>query len=160
MSKYVLNLYLYLGFMQIVDRQNAETLLPIIQRHILPGSIVYSDQWAAYNRVGDIHGLEHQTVNHTPHFVDPVTGVHTQNIESYWNRCKTKIKTMKGVRRHMLPPWLSGRVHVARASRGRQIHCDFRWNCAAISGKQMKNLKTKKYWKTVPFETNKYIKEV
>ena len=84
----------------------AETLLPIIQRHILPGSIVYSDQWAAYNRVGNIAGLEHHTVNHTLHFVDPVTGVHTQNIESYWNRCKTKIKSMKGVRRHMLPGYL------------------------------------------------------
>ena len=95
-----------LGFMQIVDRRNAETLLPIIQRHILPGSIVYSDQWAAYNRVGNIAGLEHHTVNHTLHFVDPVTGVHTQNIESYWNRCKTKIKSMKGVRRHMLPGYL------------------------------------------------------
>ena len=72
-----------LGFMQIVERRNAETLLPIIQRHILPGSIVYSDQWAAYNRVGNIAGIEHHTVNHSLHFVDPVTGVHTQNIESY-----------------------------------------------------------------------------
>ena len=43
---------------------------------------------------------------HTLPFVDPVTGVHTQNIESYWNRCKTKIKSMKGVRRHMLPGYL------------------------------------------------------
>ena len=72
------------GFMQIVDRRNAETLLPIIQRHILPGSIVYSDQWAAYNRVGNIAGLEHHTVNHTLHFVDPVTGVHTHLDEFMW----------------------------------------------------------------------------
>ena len=97
---------LALGFMQIVDRRNAEMLLPIIQRHFLPGSIVYSNQWAAYNRVGNIAGLEHHTVNHTLRFVDPVTGVHTQNIESYWNRCKTKIKSMKGIRRHMLPGYL------------------------------------------------------
>ena len=34
-------------------------------------------------------------------FVDPVTGVHTQRIESYWNRIKTKLKTMKGVHRDM-----------------------------------------------------------
>ena len=60
----------------------------------------------AYNRVGNIVGLEHHTVNHTLHFVDPVTGVHIQNIESYWNRCKTKIKSMKGVRRDMLPRYL------------------------------------------------------
>ena len=28
----------------------------------------------------------HQTVNHTYHFKDPVTGVHINTIESYWNR--------------------------------------------------------------------------
>ena len=48
----------------------------------------------------------HHTVNHRLHFVGPVTGVHTQNIESYWNRCKAKIKAMKDVRRNMLPGYL------------------------------------------------------
>ena len=52
-----------LGFMQIVERRNAETLLPIIQRHILPRTLVYSDQWAVYNNVGNIPGLEHRSVN-------------------------------------------------------------------------------------------------
>ena len=94
------------GFMQIVERRNAETLLPIIQRHVRLGTLVYSDQWAAYNNVGNIPGLQHQTVNHSLFFVDPITGVHTQNIESYWNRCKVKLKQMKGVRRDMLPGYL------------------------------------------------------
>ena len=40
-------------------------------------------------------------VNHLLFFVDPVTSVHTQTIESYWNRIKTKLKTMKGVCRDM-----------------------------------------------------------
>ena len=71
------------GFVQIVERRNAATLLPIIHQHIRPGTMVYSDEWRAYNQVGNLSGLEHRTVNHSLFFVDPVTGVHTQTIESY-----------------------------------------------------------------------------
>ena len=35
-------------------------------------------------------------VNHSLHFVDPYTGVHTNNIESTWKTCKMKIKQMCG----------------------------------------------------------------
>ncbi len=44
---------------------DAATLLPIIQAHVLSGSIVHSDQWAAYNRVSSIPGIAaHHTVNY------------------------------------------------------------------------------------------------
>ena len=46
--------------------------------------------------------VQHDMVNHSLNFVDPVTGVHTQNVESYWNRVKTKFKKMKGVHQEML----------------------------------------------------------
>ena len=36
----------------------------------------------------------HETVNHPVEFVSS-TGVCTQHIESYWNRSKTRLKTMK-----------------------------------------------------------------
>ena len=32
------------GYMQIVDRRDAATLISIIERHVAPGSIIYSDQ--------------------------------------------------------------------------------------------------------------------
>ena len=74
-----------LGFMQIVSSRDAATLLPIIAAHVAPGTQVHSDQWSAYNRVGSLPGIAgHSTVNHSLHFVDPVTGTHTQHIESYW----------------------------------------------------------------------------
>ena len=89
--------------MELVPRWNAATLLPIIQQHIHPGTTIHSDDWAAYNRVASIPGVAgHQVVNHSLHFVDPVTGVNTQTVESYWNRVKRKFKRMMGVSSNQL----------------------------------------------------------
>ena len=98
-----------LGYMEVVPARNAATLLPIIQAHVAPGSIVHSDEctWAAYNRVGNLPNVgSYQSVNHSLHFVDPVTGTHTQNVESYWSRVKHKFKRMKGVESEQLPSYL------------------------------------------------------
>ena len=37
------------SFMVEVAHQGAPTLLPIITNHVKPGSIMYSDEWSAYN---------------------------------------------------------------------------------------------------------------
>ena len=36
----------------------------------------------------------HGVVDHSVEFVNSTTGVHTQNVESYWNRVKIKLKRM------------------------------------------------------------------
>ena len=95
-----------LGIMVTVHRRDAATLLPTIQQHIRPGSIVWSDEWAAYRRLQQLAPVTHATVNHSIQFVNPTTGVHTQNIESYWNRVKTKFKRMKGVQTTMLGSYM------------------------------------------------------
>ena len=78
--------------MEIVENRGAEILLPIIQSVVRPGSIVHSDEWRSYRQIQGRTGLSHRTVNHSINFVEPITGVHTQNIESYWNVKKTVIK--------------------------------------------------------------------
>ena len=55
--------------------RDANTLLPLIAQYICPGSIVYSDEW---NQLSATTGLAHQTVNHSLHFVDPISGAHTR----------------------------------------------------------------------------------
>ena len=96
-----------LGFMKIVAKRDAITLLPIIQNNILPGTTVWSDQWSAYSQVSSLPNVaSHSTVNHSVTFVAPTTGVHTQNIESYWNRVKVKLKRMRGCHEHQLPSYL------------------------------------------------------
>ena len=93
-------------YMQAVAKRDAATLLPIIQKVVRPGSIVYSDEWRAYRQIQPKLGLQHETVNHSVNFVDPSTGVHTQSIESYWAKTKYKFKVMKGVRSDALPSYL------------------------------------------------------
>ena len=92
-----------LGVMVTVPDRSAQTLLPIMQRHLRPGTTVHSDQWAAYRNVQQLTPVaQHGTVNHSLNFVDPVT----QNIESYWNRVKTKFKRMKGVHADMVTSYI------------------------------------------------------
>ena len=96
-----------LGYMEVVQRRDAATLLPIIMAHTAPGTVIHSEMWAAYARVQNLPSVAaHNTVNHSCNFVDPVTGVHTQNFESYWNRVKIKLKRMRGCHAHQLESYL------------------------------------------------------
>ena len=96
-----------LGYMEIVQQRDAATLLPIINSHVAPGTVIHTDEWAAYNRVSSLPNVSsHSRINHSVTFVDPVTGTHTQTVESYWNRCKTKLKRMKGCVAHQVPSYL------------------------------------------------------
>ena len=79
------------GVMRIVPDRSAATLLPIIQQHVRSGTIVHSDEWAAYNHVQHLPSVgQHGVGNHSLHFVDPATSVQTQHAESYWNRCRSE----------------------------------------------------------------------
>lgn len=92
-------------FLRLVDTRDANTLLPIIQQMIAPGTRIWSDEWAAYGGLNGM-GYLHDTVNHSRWYVDPVTGVHTNDIESLWCDCKRKFKRMNGVKRDVIPGYL------------------------------------------------------
>ena len=93
-----------LGYMEVVQSRDAATLLPINQAHVAPGTVVHTDQWRAYYQVSNLPPVtSHHTVNHSVNFVDPVTGVHTQHVESYWNGVKLKLK---GCHAHQVPSYL------------------------------------------------------
>ena len=93
--------------MEIVSARDAATLLPIIRDHVMPGTTICSDEWAAYNNVYTLAPVvTHETVNHSISFVSP-TGVHTNHIESYWNRAKIKLKRMRGCHTSQLPSYLN-----------------------------------------------------
>ena len=82
----------------------------LIERVVRHGSIIHSDQWAAYRQLSANVNYTYATVNHSVNFVDPVTGVHTQAIESYWAKAKNKFKAMKGVATPQLSGYLDERM--------------------------------------------------
>lgn len=75
-------------FLVVVENRNAETMRDIITRHVRGGSIIYTDMWRGYNWIDDSDRYQHHTVNHSIHFRDPQTGVHTNTIEGTWNGVK------------------------------------------------------------------------
>lgn len=66
----------------IVPSRKAETVMPFIRSHVLPESVVYTDEWHSYSGVGRA-GYTHHRINHSEKVY--VSGdVHTQTIEGFW----------------------------------------------------------------------------
>lgn len=99
------------GLFQVVERRNAATLLLIIQRCLKPGTEVHSDDWAAYNRLVGLPNVSaHEVVVHAHNFVDPRTGVNTQEVESAWSQLKLGRNRRKGSRKEDLQSYLDERM--------------------------------------------------
>ena len=97
------------GFLIPVPDRTASTLLAVMREYILPGTIIYSDKWAAYSGIAGLEGMNytHHTVCHDRNFVDPETGVHTNGIEGLWSRAKSKIKAMHGTSRDLILEYIA-----------------------------------------------------
>ena len=80
--------------MVTVKDRSKDTLLPVIQRYIKPGSIIMSDCWKAYSRICELpEGYGHMTVNHSVNYKDPDTGCCTNTIEGSWRHMKDSLPT-------------------------------------------------------------------
>jgi len=78
------------SFFEVVADRSAETLIPIIQKYIEPGTTIISDCWKAYSSLSTI-GYTHLTVNHSKEFKNKETGAHTNSIESTWHALKLSL---------------------------------------------------------------------
>jgi hypothetical protein len=72
--------------------------LEVVNCVVLPGSMFYTDEEKIYRSLGSSGAYEHKSVVQKYQFVDYDTNVHTQNVESYNNIIKMRIKNMKDVR--------------------------------------------------------------
>ena len=81
-------------YTKIIPDASSETLIPIINRKVIPDSIVYSDSWRAYN-VLDISDFHHFRINHSELFADKQN--HINGIETFWNQAKRQMRKFNGV---------------------------------------------------------------
>ena len=90
-------------FFEAVENRSAGTLLSIINRKILPGSRIISDQWAAYRSLASSNTYMYASVNHSLHFVSPDDPeIHTQTIESLWSYTKRKLRCQYGTSENLI----------------------------------------------------------
>ena len=91
-------------FLVAVDKRDEETLIPIIQRWLKPGTIIVSDCWKAYYNL-EKYGYHHKTVNHSKEFVNE-DGDNTNKIEGHWRQAKVKLPYF-GVRNYLFSSYLA-----------------------------------------------------
>jgi len=83
------------GYVTYVSNRDAATLLPIIQKVVVPGSVVLSDDWAAYRDISNMPGnYQHRIVNRGQ----------TNNAETY---CRLANASFKRRSKDMVPGHLN-----------------------------------------------------
>jgi transposase-like protein len=82
------------GLLKIIPDASTSTLIPIIERKVIPDSIVYSDCWRGYNAL-DVSEFKHFRINHSKLFADKRN--HINGIKNFWNQAKRHMRKFNGV---------------------------------------------------------------
>jgi hypothetical protein len=72
-----------------VPNRTEDTLIDHISKHVLSGSLIRTDCFKSYHNLCNL--FQHQQVNHSKNFKDPVSGCNTNSIEGTWNGIKMNI---------------------------------------------------------------------
>ena len=81
-------------YTKIIPDASSKTLIPIIERKVVPDSIVYSDCWKGYNAL-DVSEFKHMRINHSKLFADQKN--HINGIENFWNQAKRHMRKFNGI---------------------------------------------------------------
>jgi transposase-like protein len=91
---------------EVVPDSRASTVVPRAQQYILPGSMVFTDEFFAYERLGKT-GYTHRRIKHKARIY--VEGnVHTQTIDGFFGNMKSGIRGNYHAVSHK---WLQGYVN-------------------------------------------------
>jgi transposase-like protein len=114
-------------FVEEVLIRDVATLDDVIKKWVAPGSRVVTDGWRGYNNIANIdNGIyAHDVVIHQENFVNPLNSdIHTQNVESMWNRMKRFMRRINNTSsRHLFPSYVS--EFMWRCSIGDNVFMEF-----------------------------------
>jgi transposase-like protein len=88
-----------------------ETIKPYIEATIMPGTLVYTDEYNIYCRLPE-WGYEHKTVNHgageyaRDEHGDGFHEVHVNTMEGFWSLLRSWLRPHRGISQEKLPIYL------------------------------------------------------
>jgi len=85
-----------------VKNVKAETLNRLIRKHVTPGSLVYTDEFPAYNTLSKGRRYQHRRIKHRAG-IYVKNDIHTNSVEGLWSLIKRGIS---GVYHHVDPQYL------------------------------------------------------
>ena len=68
-------------YTKVIPDASGSTLTPIIERKVIPDSIVYSDSWHGYNAL-DVSDFKHLRINHSRLFAEGRN--HINGTRNFW----------------------------------------------------------------------------
>ena len=80
----------------MIPNARTTTLMPIMERMIMPDSIVYTDGFSSYDAL-DVSDFHHVRINHAELFADDHD--HINGIENFWNQAKRHLRRFNGIPR-------------------------------------------------------------
>ena len=87
----------------VVRNSRASTILPLAREYVMPASLIYTDEYKGYDRLGK-EGYTHKRINHSAKvYVEGDT--HTQTIDGFFGLFKNAIR---GVHHGVSHKWLQG----------------------------------------------------
>ena len=90
-------------YTKVIQDVKSKTLKAIIDDHVVPDSIVYSDTLSSYN-VLDVSDFKHQRINHCKRFGEEKN--HINGIENFWNQAKRHMRRFNGIQTTHFPLFL------------------------------------------------------
>ena len=90
-------------YARVIPDVKSRTLQPILEKKIVPDSIVYSDTLSSYD-VLDVAGFKHLRIHHSRLFSEDKN--HINGIENFWNQAKRHLRRFNGIPREHFPLFL------------------------------------------------------